>query len=42
MYPKIDCNTSAYMRNQIFLEKVSEDNRWVELYNKINNGQNTK
>ena len=30
------------MRNQIFLEKVSEDNRWVELYNKINNGQNTK
>lgn len=42
MYPKIDCNTSAYMRNQIFLEKVSEDNRWVELYNKITNGQNTK
>lgn len=42
MYPKIDCNTSAYMRNQIFLEKVSEDNRWVELYNKISNGQNTK
>ena len=42
MYPKIECNTSAYMRNQIFLEKVSEDNRWVELYNKISNEQNTK
>ena len=33
MYPQIDCTGSAYMRNQIFLEKIREDNRWVELYN---------
>lgn len=35
MYPKIDCTGSAYMRNQVFLEKIREDNRWVELYNMI-------
>ena len=35
MYPQIDCTGSAYMRNQVFLEKIREDNRWVELYNMI-------
>ena len=35
MYPKIDCTGSAYMRNQVFLEKIRKDNRWVELYNMI-------
>ena len=35
MYPQIDCTGSAYMRNQVFLEKIRKDNRWVELYNMI-------
>ena len=35
MYPQIDCTGSAYMRNQVFLEKIREDNKWVELYNMI-------
>lgn len=35
MYSQIDCTGSAYMRNQVFLEKIREDNRWVELYNMI-------
>ena len=35
MYPQIDCTGSAYMRNQVFLEKIRKDNRWVELYKMI-------
>lgn len=35
MYPQIDCTGSAYMRNQVFLDKIRKDNRWVELYNMI-------
>lgn len=35
MYPQIDCTGSAYMRNQVFLEKIRKDNKWVELYNMI-------
>lgn len=35
MYPQINCTGSAYMRNQVFLEKIRKDNRWVELYNMI-------
>lgn len=35
MYPQIDCTCSAYTRNQVFLEKIREDNKWVELYNMI-------
>lgn len=37
MYPEINCNVSAYMRNQVFLEKVRTDNRWLDLYNKLSN-----
>lgn len=35
MYPQIDCTGSAYMRNQVFLEKIRKDNRWVKLYKMI-------
>lgn len=42
LYPNIECNCSAYLRNQIFLEKIREDNRWVELYNIIKDEKSFK
>lgn len=29
----MDCNGSAYIRNQTFLNKIRTDNKWLELYN---------
>lgn len=33
LYPDMDCNGSAYIRNQAFLNKIRTDNKWLELYN---------
>lgn len=32
LYPDMDCNGSAYIRNQTFLNKIRTDNKWLELY----------
>ena len=33
LYPDMDCDGSAYIRNQAFLNKIRTDNKWLELYN---------